>query len=190
MMAAIAVPPAEFTPYLLQQSGLRASLLKTNFGFGGDEWDDLRQEMALDCLKRLPKFDPARGNWKGFVHGVVRNRAFVLATQQTRRADVERSLIVDTSAADEESEDYAQGSRSEDIRPDLDLSIDVRRTLATLPEELQSLAHLVSSFSLLAVRRQTGLSRLELERKIAQIRTAFAAAGLSPDGYFLNGGAR
>ena len=187
MMATIAVPPAEFTPYLLQQSGLRASLLKTNFGFGGDEWDDLRQEMALDCLKRLPKFDPARGNWKGFVHGVVRNRAFVLATQQTRRSDFERRMVADTGASDEEAEEFAQEAHAEDARPDLELSIDVRRALATLPEELQSLTHLVASFSLLAVRRQTGLSRLELERRIGQIRTAFAAAGLSPDEYFRNG---
>ncbi len=190
MMAAIAVPPAEFTPYLMQQSGLRASLLKTNFGFGSDEWDDLRQEMALDCLKRLPKFDPERGNWKGFVHGVVRNRAFVLATQQTRRADLERQMFTDCNACDESGDELAQEAASEDIRPALELSIDVRRALAGLPEELQTLAHLVANLSIQAVRRQTGLSRLELERRIGQIRTAFAAAGLSPDEYFRNGGHR
>ena len=39
MMALMAVPPAEFTPYLLQQSGLRASLLKSNFGFIADHRD-------------------------------------------------------------------------------------------------------------------------------------------------------
>ena len=190
MMAAIAVPPAEFTPYLLQQSGLRASLLKTNFGFGGDEWDDLRQEMALDCLKRLPKFDPARGNWKGFVHGVVRNRAFVLATQQTRRSDFERRTVADTGTSDDAADELALEAIAEDLGPALELGIDVRRVLASLPEELQTLSHLISNFSIQAVRRQTGLSRLELERSIARIRAAFVAAGLSPDEYCRNGGRR
>ena len=190
MMAAVAAPPAEFTPYLLKQAGLRASLLKTNFSFAGDEWDDLRQEMALDCLKRLPKFDPSRGNWKGFVHGVVRNRAFVLATQQKRRSDFERRLVADTGASDDDSGDLAQEAAGEDVRAALELSIDVRRVLDTLPEDLQSLAQLVSRFSLLAIRRQTGLSRTDLERRIGQIRAAFTAAGISPDEYFRIGGRR
>ena len=53
MMPAVAIPLADFTPYLLQQTALRASLLQTSFGFAADDWDDLRQDLALDCLRRL-----------------------------------------------------------------------------------------------------------------------------------------
>ena len=189
MMASMAVPPAEFTPYLLQQSGLRASLLKSNFGFSGDEWEDLRQEMALDCLKRLPKFNPDRGTWKGFVHGVVQNRAFVLATKQTRRADFERRMVAVSSVVEEQSGELTE-SISDDPRQALDLSIDVRRALSSLPDDLRVLADLVSRLPLQAVRRQTGLSRVELERRIGQIRITFVLAGLSPDTYFRTGGSK
>ena len=89
MIPAMPVPQAEFTPYLLQQTGLRASLLQTSFGFAADDWDDLRQDLALDCLRRLPRFDASRGNWKGFVHGVVRNHACVLASKQARRPELQ-----------------------------------------------------------------------------------------------------
>jgi hypothetical protein len=84
-MAAATIPLADFTPYLLQQTALRASLLQTSFGFAADEWDDLRQDLALDCLRRLPKFDSSRGNWQGFVRGVVRHHACVLASRQKYR---------------------------------------------------------------------------------------------------------
>ena len=89
MPAAVAIPLADVTPYLLQQTALRASLLQTSFGFAADDWDDLRQDLALDCLRRLPRFDGSRGNWKGFVHGVVRNHACVLAARQIERRQFE-----------------------------------------------------------------------------------------------------
>ena len=84
-MAAGTTPRADFTPYLLQQTALRASLLQTSFGFAADEWDDLRQDLALDCLRRLPRFDGVRGNWQGFVRGVVRHHACDLASRQKYR---------------------------------------------------------------------------------------------------------
>ena len=85
MTPAMPVPQTEFTPYLLQQAGLRASLLQTSFGFAADDWDDMRQDLALDCLRRLPNFDPARGDWRQFVHGVVRNHSCNLASHHTNR---------------------------------------------------------------------------------------------------------
>lgn len=190
MTPAIAAPLAEMTPYLLQQSGLRASLLKTNFGFGGEDWSDLRQDMALDCLKRLPKFNPERGNWKGFVHGVVRNRAFVLASQQTRRSEFESRLLPEADACDGQDEQLPVDALAEDSRAALERGIDIRTVLASLPESLQLLAYRLSMLSIHAVCRQTGQSRQVVERQIAQIRTAFIDAGLSPEQYFGKGGPR
>src|SRR3954447_2660391 len=72
-------------PYILQQASRRASLLVATAGFRSDDWEDLRQEMVLDCLRRSPKFDPSRGDWPGFVRGVMRNRAAVLVMRERRR---------------------------------------------------------------------------------------------------------
>jgi RNA polymerase sigma-70 factor (ECF subfamily) len=175
MTPAAAVPVTEFTPYLLQQAGLRASLLLTSFGFASDDWDDLRQNLALDCLRRLPKFDASRGDWKGFVRGVVRNHACVLASRQIRHREFQ-PLEID---ADDEACDDTQGGPIDDPRPALDLSLDTQRVLAGLPEEVQSTAHYLAEMPISAVCRRTGLSRNKVNAQIGKIRAAFEAAGIT-----------
>jgi hypothetical protein len=45
---------------------------------------NLTKSMFLDLLQRLPRFRPERGDWQGFVRGVMRNRAATLAAEQER----------------------------------------------------------------------------------------------------------
>ncbi len=177
-------PQTDFIPYLLKQTALRASLLQTSFGFAADDWDDLRQDLALDCLRRMSRFDASRGNWKGFVRGVVRNHACVLASKQARRpelqclaedADADADSTVSASRCD------AQFVVADDLCPPLELSLDIRHVLDGLPEELQSVAQHLAEKPVYAVRQATGLSSTELNRKIARIRAAFVAAGLRPN---------
>ena len=103
MTPTAAVPLGEFTPYLLRQTGLRASLLLTSFGFSSDDWDDLQQDLVLDCLRRMPKFNASRGDWKGFVRGVVRNHACVLASRQIRRREFQPLQMGTDGEASEDS---------------------------------------------------------------------------------------
>ncbi len=175
MIPAVAVPVTEFTPYLLQQTGLRASLLLASFGFASDDWHDLRQDLALDCLRRLPKFDASRGDWKGFVRGVVRNQACVLASRQIRRRAFQ-PLEID---ADGETSDDTCDGPIEDPRPTLNLSLDTQRVLAGLPDEVQSTAHYLAEMPISAVCRKTGLSRHKVNLHIGKIRAAFEAAGIT-----------
>lgn len=171
-MAAATIPLADFTPYLLQQTALRASLLQTSFGFAADEWDDLRQDLALDCLRRLPRFDAARGNWQGFVRGVVRHHACVLASRQKCRPQVQSLEASDISDASD--------LPAEDFRPYLELGLDTERVLAGMPEDLVGIARLLAEMPVSAVRRTTGLTVAQLNRRIARIRAAFMRAGLWP----------
>ena len=185
MPAAVAIPLADFTPYLLQQTALRASLLQTSFGFAADDWDDLRQDLALDCLRRLPRFDGSRGNWRGFVHGVVRNHACVLASRQMQRPQFQ-PLELDTVSElpDGSLTGKADEAPMEDFRPLLELGLDTERILAELPEDLQMIARYLAEMPISAVRRKTGLSLAQVNRRTRQIRAAFTAAGLAPS----NGG--
>ena len=72
-------------PFLIQQAEIRASRLVACSGFTRDDWEDLRQDLLLDYLERLPLFDSGRGEPRGFMFGVVRHRAAQLAAQQRRR---------------------------------------------------------------------------------------------------------
>jgi RNA polymerase sigma-70 factor (ECF subfamily) len=180
-MMSTSVPQTDFIPYLLQQTALRASLLQTSFGFAADDWDDLRQDLALDCLRRLPRFDASRGNWKGFVHGVVRNHACVLASRQAQRPELQYlAADADADAAGDISRCDSRFVVADDFRPALELGLDMRRVLDGLPEELRAVAHHLAEMPVYAVRQVTGLSSSELNRKIARIRAAFVAAGLMP----------
>lgn len=189
MTPAAAVPLAEFTPYLLQQARLRASLLLTSFGFASDDWDDLRQDLALDCLRRLPRFDASRGDWKGFVRGVVRNHACVLASRQVRRPEI-RPLEIDTDCetADHGSAGGTHDIPTEDRGPALDLCLDTQRVLASLPEDLRIIARYLTEMPVSAVRRKAGLSQSQVERKVRRIRSAFVAAGIKRGGAISNRG--
>lgn len=181
MAAAMAIPLADVTTYLLQQTALRASLLQTGFGFAADDWDDLRQDLALDCLRRLPRFDGSRGNWKGFVHGVVRNHACVLASRQIHRPHFQPLEYNDgAELPDGSSTGQADEEPAEDFRPLLELGLDTERVLAELPEELQRIARYLSEMPISGVRRKTGLTLAQLNQRIRRIRAAFMAAGFAP----------
>lgn len=65
--------------FVIQQAEIRASRMVGNYGFTRDDWEDLRQELLLDYMKRRPRFNPGRGAHRGFVHGVLRNQAAKLA---------------------------------------------------------------------------------------------------------------
>jgi DNA-directed RNA polymerase specialized sigma24 family protein len=76
---------------------------------------------------------------------------------------------------------------AEDFRPLLELGLDTERVLAGLPEDLQIIACYLAEMPISAVRRKTGLSLAQVNRRIRQMRAAFTAAGLAPAN---GGGAR
>lgn len=189
MTTALPAPQAEFTPYLLRQAGLRASLLQSSFGFAAGDWDDLRQDLALDCLGRLPRFDASRGDWKGFVRGVVRNQACVLASRRAHGREFQPlDSGIETGRPDDGWSTEANYVPAEDLRPLLELSLDTERVLAGLPEELHTIAGYLAEMSFFAVSRRAGLTHTQLKRKVARIRKAFVAAGLAPVRDSGNGG--
>jgi RNA polymerase sigma-70 factor (ECF subfamily) len=169
--------------YVLQQASYRASLLVATAGFTSDDWEDLRQEMLLDCLRRSPKFNPSRGAWEGFVRGVVRNHATVLVTRRHRRARRE-VLAEDLSHYEAGTPDDLDGplgaSRKHEIEAGLQMSIDVHRVLKGLPPELQNLALLLSELPMLEAGAKTGKSRSRVYQMTRQLRDAFLRAGFRP----------
>jgi RNA polymerase sigma-70 factor, ECF subfamily len=169
-------------PYVLTQASCRASQLVSSARFRSDDWEDLKQEMVLDLIRRSPKFDPARGDWQGFVRGVVRNHAAVLVVRERRRTPVVlaedmRNREEDGDADSLDALDKRQSSSGMDA---LHLSLDVRRILAGLPTPLQSVAVLLCDMHVQEACRYTGKSRSSVYRMISQLRVYFEQAGLSP----------
>ena len=63
--------------------------------------DDAAQQVFLDCFKEqgaLGRVDPARGGFRGFLYGVVRNVARDLERKQARRRERQPTSAIDLQA--------------------------------------------------------------------------------------------
>jgi RNA polymerase sigma-70 factor (ECF subfamily) len=166
--------------YAIEQATLRARLLGATAGFPADEIEDARQELLLDFLRRSPRFDGERGDWGGFVRGVMRHQTTVLVTRRCRRARHE-FLPGDQAALDDDQPgDFLENMAVDRSADGIDLSIDVRRVLRQLPDHLRTLAHLLPQMSIMEISVTTGKSRSRVYQMVRQIREAFASAGLRP----------
>jgi DNA-directed RNA polymerase specialized sigma24 family protein len=169
---------APLDQYALEQATIRARLLSATAGIPSQEIDDLRQELLLDLFRRSSRFDSERGQWRGFVNGVLRHKAGVLATSRYRRtshevfvADLARAGSEDTEAMTFDTLDW------QDPTEGLEVSIDARRVLGQLPPDLQYLARLLTEFSVQEVGFAIGKSRSRVYQMVRQLRDAFYRAG-------------
>ena len=170
-------------------------MLVSSARFSRDEWEDLRQEMALDCLERTPWFNPDRGNWRGFVRGVVRNHSATLATREAQRIRCET-----LSAADEETQPDTDGDReivhaafepaSDNPTAALVLSADVQRVVASLPENLRALASELTEMTVAEIAAKRGRSTQWIYHLMNRLRKAFVQAGVTPESARRRGGPR
>ncbi len=169
--------------YACQQASCRASLLVASGCFSSDDWEDLRQEMVLDYLQRSPKFDPSRGDWHGFVRGVMRNQASDLVMSVRRRGKVllGADLIDREDASDSDPLDFLDTRPSTCELDALHVRIDVRRIIQTLPPQLQSLAVMLGQSPTQQVCKRLRRSRSQVCQMIRQIRKIFVRAGFSPE---------
>lgn len=169
-----------------------AKRLSNATGFENDDAEDIAQDLALDLLRRLPRFDPARAGLRTFIARVVKNCA------ETRRehalvekrggAVVHRSLYDLTVSADGDAVcplidtlDTSVGLWADlgtpwDVRSDI--RVDVSRAVSRLPRPLAELAGRLMNETVLEISRSTGQSRGAIYDAIHRLREAFREAGL------------
>lgn len=166
---------------LLRRASCRAGLLIATTGFRSDYWQDFRQELVLDCLRRSPKFDPARGEWSAFVTGVMRNHSTVLFGRTKRRQTWEFLADDVPNRKAKRGEDHAGVLESlqkpKDYTGTLQLRIDVQRVLRKLPADLQTLAALMSEVPVREIPLRIGKSRSRFYQLRRELQRAFQQAG-------------
>lgn len=180
--------------YMLQQASCLAHVLVNRTGRPKCDWEDLRQEFVLDCLQRAPGFDPARGEFRAFVRGVIRNRSAVAAHRESKRVQCEE-LFQSSDGFDPDQPESLNSPRaarepvSADPTASLVLSADMQRVIARLPENLRKLALDLTYLTPVEAAAKSNRTPQRIYQLMGDLRRAFRHARILPQSY-CDGGAR
>jgi len=179
--------------YAVQIIRYKARQLVGRVGFTESDREDLEQEMVLDLLRRLPKFDPKRAGRNTFIARIVEHKvATIIEAQKAGMRDYRLcSCSLNDRLEDEEGrsiermetldqEDYLRrtGKLSRPMSELRNLSIDLRSAVQTLPPELRELCKRLQTESVTEISRDTGIPRGTIYESIKKLRAIFEDAGL------------
>ena len=180
--------------YAVQTIKCKARQLIGSAGFTESDLEDLEQELIIDLLLRLSKYNPDRAQRNTFITRVVDHRiATILEKRTAGKRDwrlctaswsdwikLEEGGSVERLEAYDLEEYLRQTGRLSRKSVDrLDLSIDLRRVIASLPPELRALCERLQSESVTGISRDTGIPRGTLYERIKKLHDLFEDAGLS-----------
>jgi RNA polymerase sigma-70 factor (ECF subfamily) len=172
----------------------KAKQLIGKYGFTRDDYEDLQQEMTLDLLRRLGKYDPEKSALTTFVAQVVDRRISTLIRHRKQEKRDYRRQACSLNAPVENGPGEALGmdeilsqddfdrqvGRHADRRSDrLDLSLDFSRAMAELPDDLRQLAVRLQTQTMAEIARELGVPRTRLyDKGITRLRKLFEDKGL------------
>jgi RNA polymerase sigma factor (sigma-70 family) len=135
--------------------------------------EDLAQDLIVELLKRLEKYDPvkAKGNYERFVQMIIRRATINILC---RLGVAKRSAHSTISLNDIETE----VSKGELEAEQAELARDVKEVLAALPSELREIAELLMTESIARTASILGISRHTVYERVTEIRTHFERAEL------------
>jgi RNA polymerase sigma-70 factor (ECF subfamily) len=151
-------------------------------GFTEDDRADLEQELALDLLQRLPRFDPNKAKVTTFMTRVVEHRiSTLLAARRAQCRDWrlnQRSLNAPVDDSDTAAEDLINrvADDSDSVRA-MENRLDMERLLASLPDEHRQLCEQLKEHTMAESARILGLPRSTLYGRLNLIRECFAGGG-------------
>jgi len=171
----------------------KARQLVGRVGFTESDRQDLEQEMVLDLLRRLPKFNPDRARLNTFIARVVEHKiATIIESQKAGMRDYRLcSCSLNDRFENEEGgsvervdtinqDDYLQrtGRLSRPAAELCDLSFDVSKAIEKLPPELRELCVRFKTNTVTEISRDTGIPRGTIYESIKKLRAIFEDAGL------------
>ncbi len=181
----------ELTPYALTLIHRKARRLVGKAGFHSGDLGDIKQELIVGLLERLPKFDPAKAAYNTFVSRVVdRKIANMLRDRRAEVRDHRREVCslndeIDTGEDDPIQRLSLMSQDDLDLRADrrtdeqcAHLRIDVQTMLTELPPPLRRAAKLLQTLSITDVARKMEIPHATFyDNHLVHLREAFADKG-------------
>jgi RNA polymerase sigma-70 factor (ECF subfamily) len=183
----------QLTEYTMKLVQCKARQLVGKAGYTWGDIEDIEQDLTLDLLERLPKFDPAKATLNTFADRVVGRRLCnLLRHRQAEMRDYRREAfsmneevetedgmleIIETVSQDEI--DLRTGRCNRSVAERAHLQMDLNAVVAGLPPELRQVADMLRTQSVAEVARDLGIPRRTFrEKHLAQLREVFAASRL------------
>lgn len=184
---------AEFEDYASTFIKLRAVKLKEILGLSRSDIDDLRQDLTIHLIERMPLYDPEKSTPKGFIVMVLNNRIRTII--RLYRESMEALNLTTLSLEEEFSDDDSQPiQRFETIDEEeallsaglirrrmldhIEMKADVARFLEKLPKRLRDLCLLLQEKPIAQAARETGLSRQKIHDELVRMRLLAEQSGL------------
>jgi RNA polymerase sigma-70 factor, ECF subfamily len=178
--------------YAAQLIGYKARMLIGHYGFTESDREDLEQELKLDLLKRLSKYDPDRAQLHTFISRLIDHEiASIIEAREAGMRDYrlctcslndtvedkEGSMIERQETIDQEDCLFLTGriSRSQDELHDL--SLDIERVMKRLPPELSELCQRLKIQTKIEISRDTGTPRGKINDNIRKLRIILRDSG-------------
>jgi DNA-directed RNA polymerase specialized sigma24 family protein len=177
---------------LIDETDVAARRLHRKLTLPAADLDDLRQDLLIDLICRLPGFDKRRGAIGAFANIVLRNQCSRIAIRhhRQRRAHGGTMLSLDAPAAGSveplscllaESDGLAAWhGQDRDTQADIQTREAVQSALARLPEADRRFCCALAHRSVPALAAEGFGSRSALYRHLADLRHVLTAYGLGP----------
>ncbi|MFO7900006.1 MAG: sigma-70 family RNA polymerase sigma factor [Planctomycetota bacterium] len=184
----------EINEYAESVIRVKARQLIGTAGFTSSDVEDIEQELRLELLLSLPKFDPSKASYRTFVTRLVDGKVAKLVRYHLqemrdyrRKACSLDELVEDADGCvttwaetiDRDETDIRVDRRGRTRAEDAQLQTDVALVLETLPDDLREVAECVMESATLAeAAKKLGMPRTTLYGALERLRRLFEDAGL------------
>jgi len=183
----------EVNEYAANVIRYKARQLVGKAGFTESDRDDLEQEMMLDVIARLPKFDPNKATQKTFVARIIERKISKLIRHRTSEMrDYRREAFsLNASIEDGDGGSVERGDlvSQENVDPTVAVNSrtgvdemaflhDLQSVLSGLPDHLRRLCKILKTGTVSDAAREMGIPRTTLNDHVRKLRSLFEDAGL------------
>jgi len=179
------------TDYALELVHHKARQLVGKAGYTQDDVDDIKQDLIVDLLERLPQFDPAKATYNTFVARLVERKiSNLLRDRQAEMRDHRREVCslneeIDTgedepvqrlTTISQDDQDIRTGKYARPAEERAHHQRDMESVRDGLTPELRQVAEMLQTKSVSQVARELGIPRRTFrEKHLTQLREVFTA---------------
>jgi len=175
---------------LIDETDVAARRLLRKLALPAADLDDLRQDLLVDVICRLPGFDKRRGSIGAFANIVLRNQCSRIAIRHHRQRQAQGGTVLSLDAPVAGSAEplgcllaetdglAAWHGQDRCAAVDVETRHDLARALADLPEDVRGLCAALGTCAVADLVGRDGISRSALYRRLARLRLELAMRGL------------